>query len=781
MTQQKWLAVACLAVVTACGPAMVEPVLEVTAAPRSIRADGQTSVLSITATDGTGKPGTGSVRVRSTFGSLKDAATVQLAAGKGEVDFSCDVRLDAECRGTARLTAEWTSGGKLIETTASITLTAAQIDAGVDAGMPVVDAGAGDAGSGDGGSDDAGMAVDAGDVLPPGTFDGGFYNQYRLTIIDIEKPTLLTGVSDELDITFQLTLNTTFMNPVAGRMATLTVDNGASFSGTMPAPAITRMTDMAGRFTVTVYSGNASPRSTLSVVANAEDARATAVLRAVNIASAEWVDDTMTQRTLAVSSTGMGNTTPVLFRVKDAMGMPVEGVDVSFLIAPNSAAGCTLLPLRDRTNAMGIARTTLSSGDSQGTASVLARVFSLPDTLSTNFNIVIGRVNEGRMQLSCDRTTLGARQAAQPPRIDQSAICTVSLVDRGGRNPPFALNVSWLTEAGSIPPMSTSMPGATSVSATFNTGGALPVPTTPLPAVGGPFPAPAEPSSGLNNPRDNFVAIVAAVQGEEEFWDGSGAANGITNGSWEPGEYWVDLAEPFADNNDNGRWDPGEPYIDTDRTNCATGLVEPKNNRWDPPNGCWDRATQVWKTTHIVYSGGPAAGSGAVGTFIRFSPAIPSFMAPDTVQQINITWTDEWFNRFSSDGASVSVTSVAGSRGTATIANGTIAGEDFGHRLEYLAIRAQVSDAGTIIAEEGLCDEQEPDSGYPDVRCLRTYRFRDWRTSSPAVTMTLVAPTPQTPLMDGGVPPATNTTWELRSANSLQSGPSAYQFTVSFP
>lgn len=781
MTHQKWLAVACLAVVTACGPAMVEPVLEITAAPRSIRADGQPSVLSITATDGTGKPGTGSVRVRSTFGSLKDAATVQLAAGKGEVDFSCDVRLDAECKGSARLTAEWTSGGKLIEATASINLTAVQIDAGVDAGMPVMDAGAVDAGAGDAGSGDAGMAIDAGDVLPPGTFDGGFYNQYRLTIVDIEKPTLLTGVSDELDITFQLTLNTTFMNPVAGRMATLTVDNGASFNAMMPAPAITRMTDMAGRFTVTVYSGNAAPRSVLSVVANAEDARATVVLRAVNIASAEYVADTTTQTTLAVSSTGMGNTTPVFFRVKDAMGMPVEGVDVNFLVAPNSAAGCTLLPLRDRTNAMGIARTTLSSGDSQGTATVLARVFSLPDTLSTNFNIVIGRVNEGRMQLSCNRTTLGALQAPSPPRNDQNAICTVSLVDRGGRNPPFALNVSWLTEAGSIPPMSTSAPGATSVSATFNTGGALPVPTTPLPGVSGPFAAPPEPSAGANNPRDNFVSIVAAVQGEEEFWDGSGSSGGLTNGTWDPGEYWVDLAEPFADNNDNGRWDTGEAYIDTDRTNCATGQVEPKNNRWDPPNGCWDRATQVWKTTHVVYAGGPVSGAGAVGTFLRFSPPLPSFMAPDTVQQISIAWTDGYFNRFSSDSANISVASIAGSRGQATIANGAIAGESFGHQLEYFAMRAQVSDAGTVLAEEGICDPQEPDSGYPVIRCLRTYRFRDWRTSPPTVTMTLVAPTAQTALSDGGVPPATNTTWEVRAANSIQSGPSSYQFTVAFP
>jgi hypothetical protein len=783
MAQQKWLAVACVAVATACGPAMVEPVLELTVAPRSLRADGQPSVVSITATDGAGKPGTGSVRVRSTFGSLKDAATVQLAAGKGAVDFSCDVRMDTECKGTARLTAEWTSGGKLLEATASISLMGPPIDAGVDGGGS--DGGAGDGGPGDGGPGDAGLGdggtVDSGMPLDAGTFDGGFFDQYRLTIVDAGKPTLITGVSDEVDITFQLTLNTVNMNPVEGRMATLTVDNGASFNATMPVSTITRTTDMAGRFTVTVYSANAQPRSNLSVVANAEDARATAVIRAVNVAGAEWVNDSATQTTLAISSTGMGNTTAVLFRVKDVFGMPVEGVDVTFFVAPNSAAGCTLLPLRDRTNAMGIARTTLSSGDSQGTASVIARVFSLSDTLSTNFNIVIGRVNEGRMQLSCNRATLGALQAPSPPRMDQNATCTVSLVDRGGRNPPFALNVSWLTEAGSIPPMSTSMAGAPSVSAVFNTGGTRPVSTSPLPAVSGPFAAPQEPSFGANNPRDNFVSIVAAVQGEEEFWDGSGSSRGLTNGTWDPGEYWVDLGEPYADNNDNGRWDPGEAYIDTDRTNCLTGMVEPKNSRWDPPNGCWDRATQVWKTTHIVYSDGPASGPGVVGTFLRFSPPLPPFMAVDTLQQISITWTDTYFNRFSSDSASINVANIAGTRGSAMIANSGIAGEEFGHQLEYFAVRAQVSDAGTVLAEEGICDPQEPDSGYPGVRCLRTYRFRNWRTSPPNVTMTLVAPMAQAALSDGGVPPATNTTWELRAGNGLQSGPSAYQFTVSFP
>jgi hypothetical protein len=327
-----------------------------------------------------------------------------------------------------------------------------------------------------------------------------------------------------------------------------------------------------------------------------------------------------------------------------------------------------------------------------------------------------------------------------------------------------------------------SMPGSANVSSTFSTGGRLPGTTTPLPAVAGAFPAPAEPFAGSNNPRDNFATLIAAVQGEEHFWDGSGASNGVFNGVWDPGEYWVDLPEPFVDFNDNGTFDPGEIFMDTQRVNCVTGMVEMENNRWDPPNGCWDGNTQIWKPTHVVYSGGPVTSPGAVPTFLRFSPAIPASMPNDTTQQIQISWTDGWFNRFSSDSASISVATIAGTRGQANISNGSISGEDFGHDLRYFAMRAQVSDAGVVLAEEGPCNASEPDSGYPAVRCLRTYRFRDWRTSPPTVTMTLIAPTPQSPLSDGGVAPATNTIWELRAQNQLQSsGPSTYQFTVSFP
>lgn len=785
MNRKLWLVSACVAVVgVSCGPPMVDPILEVTATPRSIRADGQKSVLTITATDGAGKPGTGSVRIQSTVGSLKEKTTVELANGKAELDYSCTLAMDAECKGTARLTAEWTVNSKLVEAQGSVLITAplvpdAGVDAGIDAGVDAgIDAGfdAGVMPMGDGG-----FVPDGGPLLDGGSFDGGYFGMYKLSVVTVEKPALLTGVADELDITFALTLNAVNMVPVPNTEVTITTDQGTSLAPMMAVPTTTRMTNAQGQFTVTVYSGSVT-RSVVSVVATVADARVTQQIRAVSVASAEWLNDSMTRTTLAVTSTGQNTSTPVFFRVKDAMGMPVEGVEVDFSIAPNSAAGCTVMPPKDRSNAMGIVRTTLNSGDSQGTATVIAKILGVTDTLSTGFNIVIGRVNEGRMQLSCARTTLGARQAPSPPRIDQNTPCTVVLADRNGLNIPSSLNVSFQSEAGSLPATVTAAANAPSVSATFNTGGSLPIATSPLPAIGPPFSAPAEPFSGLNNPRDSFVTIIAAVQGEEEFWDGSGSSNGLANGQWEPGEYWVDLPEPFVDSNDNGTWDPQEPFIDTDRVNCATGMVEPKNNRWDRPNGCWDRQTQVWKSTHVVYGAGPAA---PTAEFLRFSPAIPSFLPNNAVQQVNISWTDPFFNRFSSDSASISVNTVTGARGTAMVSNPAIAGESFGHDLRYFAVRALVSDAGVVIAEEGVCDPLEPDSGYPDIRCLRTYRFRDWRTAPPAVTMTIVAPMPQTPvaLPDGGmvVPPATNTTWEIRATNSLQAGPATYQFTVSFP
>jgi hypothetical protein len=155
-------------------------------------------------------------------------------------------------------------------------------------------------------------------------------------------------------------------------------------------------------------------------------------------------------------------------------------------------------------------------------------------------------------------------------------------------------------------------------------------------------------------------------------------------------------------------------------------------------------------------------------------------MAPGTNQQITVTWTDRWFNRLSHDSASISVGIIGTGRGTASIPNGAQSGElSFGHNLSYLAVRARVTDAG--VTELGPCDFTVPDSGFPTERCLRTYKYTGWLTAPSTATLSLTAPTAQTPFPDGGAPPATTTTFELRGTNGLQSTPTIHQFQVNFP
>ena len=56
------------------------------------------------------------------------------------------------------------------------------------------------------------------------------------------------------------------------------------------------------------------------------------------------------------------------------------------------------------------------------------------------------------------------------------------------------------------------------------------------------------------NPRDGWATLVAITVGQEKFTDKN------ANLTWDPGEQWDDLPEPYVDANDNGMYDVGEDY-----------------------------------------------------------------------------------------------------------------------------------------------------------------------------------------------------------------------------
>ena len=52
------------------------------------------------------------------------------------------------------------------------------------------------------------------------------------------------------------------------------------------------------------------------------------------------------------------------------------------------------------------------------------------------------------------------------------------------------------------------------------------------------------------------ATILATAIGEESFTDTNG------NGYWDPGEPFVNLGEPYRDDNENGAYDSGEYFLD---------------------------------------------------------------------------------------------------------------------------------------------------------------------------------------------------------------------------
>jgi hypothetical protein len=92
----------------------------------------------------------------------------------------------------------------------------------------------------------------------------------------------------------------------------------------------------------------------------------------------------------------------------------------------------------------------------------------------------------------------------------------------------------------------------------------------------------------VNNPRDNLVAMIAVTTGEESFEDNN------NNGTFDVGEPFADLTEPFVDYNDNATWDNNERFVDTNG-----------NGRWDGKNGQYDASTLIWVQERIIWTGWP--------------------------------------------------------------------------------------------------------------------------------------------------------------------------------
>ncbi len=137
-----------------------------------------------------------------------------------------------------------------------------------------------------------------------------------------------------------------------------------------------------------------------------------------------------------------------------------------------------------------------------------------------------------------------------------------------------------------------------------------------------------------NNPRDNLVTMIAVTTGEEAFDDLN------NNGLREETEPFVDLTEPFVDNNDNGTWDTDERYVD------ANG-----NGVWDGKNGKYDAVTLIWVQERILWTGWahkedrePATARNPKPVIKSLKPALPVTIAKFEGVSAEFLLADPWFN-----------------------------------------------------------------------------------------------------------------------------------------
>lgn len=353
---------------------------------------------------------------------------------------------------------------------------------------------------------------------------------------------------------------------------------------------------------------------------------------------------------LGIRSSNLDISTPIVFLVTDLNGNPVPKVTLNFDV--RGVGGVALSAYSAETNGTGLATTTLLSGDEVGIATVRATLPNTSLAASTLGTPIIGaRPSDEGLTVSCDQINLAANATETPPRQDIGTICRAQLVDRFKNPVSLLTSVNWYSEAGSIQSPIVSKDTGT-VESTFRTAGKWPPANVPPldNVVNSNGSLGNEWRAGSRNPRDMLVTVIAVTAGEEEFHDGSGVSNGVKDGQWNPGEWFVDVTEPYVDENDNQQYDLGEPFIDTQRLNCATGTREPKNGKWDGPNGCWDGDILIWRPTHVLYSGF-ATGLGGPGSTFEYNPSNVVSVPKGGQRGVTVTVFDDYINPISPDGA----------------------------------------------------------------------------------------------------------------------------------
>ena len=371
--------------------------------------------------------------------------------------------------------------------------------------------------------------------------------------------------------------------------------------------AITLTSDSNGIVTAEFQSGTDSGRATLEfcVAGRAftppldSDVCDTTEVRLLSVGSiaSRGVEEVP----LGIQGSGRNETTPLCFEVRDTLDdIFPQGFTVKFNVSTTSSGGDVLLT-DVPTDEQGQACTTVISGSTFGVVSVEPCVeVGAADVCGTPVDVpVTGAVpSRSGMTLACDDVNLGALRYAQGTSIVKPEVgnlctnCALTLRDRSGNSIGFKYTVTFAAEVGTFPGgaqvENCNLSGEVNI--TWCADSNMPLDVEPL------YEEPywMDGPDDLN-PRDGLVTIIAYVNGEEEFLDDN------ENGSWDEGEVFWDLSEPFIDADDNNEYNGDlehERHIDVEYTGHVAG-------EFDLPNLEWDDDSFIWVQSRILLTGSP--------------------------------------------------------------------------------------------------------------------------------------------------------------------------------
>ncbi len=308
----------------------------------------------------------------------------------------------------------------------------------------------------------------------------------------------------------------------------------------------TPVTTVNGRASATYRDINCGQNDVLTATASvggqALTATATLTVQPAAVGSIQFVSATPTS--IALKGSGGAETSVVVFKVVNTLGIPVVGQWVDFEL--NTGLGGLFLDNNDatprissvQTDNLGQARTTVNAGTVSTTIRVTATIQGT--TLSTQSNQLY--VATGLPEQ--DRTSIAAATVNLEAFDYDGETTTVSafLADHFGNPVPDGTTVAFRAEQGIVLPAACNTTNGT-CTVTFRSQG--------------------------TRPTDGRSTILATAIGEESFEDVN-PSNGVFDAT-ETLAAANDLPEAWLDANENGLRDPTEEYVDFSN---PTGVVQ---------------------------------------------------------------------------------------------------------------------------------------------------------------------------------------------------------------